>query len=59
MNIVFYNPKLDKIPKNILNEILELNQDNKPALGGIDSLIHLEKLYKNYKHNLELIIQKF
>ncbi len=47
MNLVFYNPKLDKIPKNILNDILELNQDNKPALGGIDSLIHLEKLYNS------------
>ena len=47
MNLVFYNPKLDKVPKNILTDILELNQDNKPALGGIDGLIHLEKLYNS------------
>ena len=45
MNLTFYNPINEKLSSPILEEIFTLNENNKPALGGLESLERLKELY--------------
>ncbi len=45
MNLNFYNPINEKLTNSILKDVFTLNENNKPALGGLESLDRLKDLY--------------
>ena len=49
--------KKDKLSKEKLNLIFELNQNNIPALGSLNSLKHVQDIYNNSLFLIEVIVE--
>lgn len=54
---IIYSQK-DKLPDNILKSILELNQNNIPALGPLTNLQHVLDIYKQSLFAALVIVQE-
>ncbi len=49
--------KKDKLSKEKLNLIFELNQNNIPALGSLNNLKHVQDIYNNSLFLIEVIVE--